>query len=324
MKIAIIGGGGYLGSKLTGYLHRRGHKIFIYDTFWFYNGDVLQFKKECGHVKCTVGDIRSKGLISKFFNQDYDCVINLACLSNDPSCDLNYRKTHEINYEGVLNVIDYADDAFVPKFIHFSSSSVYGVKSTSEIITEKTICEPTTQYAQLKLQIDNYLIYKNHYKSFPCVILRPATICGTSPRQRLDVLPNLFVHQAIKYGKLTLFNKYQYRPLIHINDVIRAVNVLINVEEPANLIYNLGYDNFTIGEIAHLVGSSIPAEIEIVEAPSNDDRSYRICSDEFINEFDFKFNYDIKQAIQDLYIKLSGKFEDSNQNFNTKLMKTIL
>ena len=245
-KIFITGGAGYVGAVLTPYLISKGHNITVYDLM-IYGEDVL--KK---HKQLTIkGDIRDKKMLEKSIG-GHDIVIHLACISNDPSFELNPKLGKEINLDCFEPLINEAISSGIKKFIYASSSSVYGVKDTKNV-TEEMKLEPLTDYSKFKAECENILLSKSN-DNFICTVLRPATVCGYSPRQRLDLVVNILTNFAYHKKEISVFGGAT-RPNIHILDMARAYEFLINA--PKNKvekeIFNAGYENQTVNKLASIV-----------------------------------------------------------------------
>ena len=269
--------------------------------------------------------MRNKEDIKKSL-KDIDSVIHLACISNDPSSELNAEFTHSINYDGSINMIDLSREMGVKRFIYASTSSVYGIKNEKNV-TEDLELEPLTQYSRLKVEIENYLMCRFD-ENFKGVIIRPSTICGCSPRQRLDVVVNILANLGINKGKITVFGGNQLRPNIHIKDLVRLYELLLEVpiDKINKKIYNAGYENLKVIEIANLVKEVI-GNVDIEVQESDDPRSYHVCSDKIKKELGFETKHTIKESI----IELKEAFEngeiknlDDDVYYNIKKMKKII
>ena len=328
-RVLVTGGAGYVGSMLVPNLLKRGYNITVLDTFWFWKS-IKQFEKLFGvsnhpNLRIIKGDLRNKYDIRKSL-KNVDSVIHLACISNDPSSELDPKFTHSVNYHGSINLIDLSKKIGVKRFIYASTSSVYGIKKEKNV-TEDLDLEPITQYSRLKVEIEHYLMHRLEGK-FKGVIIRPSTICGYSPRQRLDVVVNILTNLAINNGKITVFGGGQLRPNIHIKDMVRLYQLLLEVpiDKINKKIYNAGYENLKVLEIANLVREVVGnVDIEIKE--TDDPRSYHICSDKIKNELGFKAKHTVEEAI----IELKNAFAngvinnvDDDFYYNIRRMKKII
>ena len=319
MRIIVTGGAGYVGSLLVPELLKRNHQVHVVDTFWFGNHNLEKHK----NLTLIQEDIRTFNF--KSFLKKSDTVIHLACVSNDPSFDLDPKVSKEINLNASLKLIEASNEAKIKRFIFASSSSVYGLK-TEKNVTENLTCEPITLYAVYKAEVEKILCSDEN--TVDTVILRPATICGAAKRVRLDVILNLLVAQAFFEKKLIVFGGDQYRPQLNIRDM---VNVYIKFTEfPEVLgkkIYNVSSNNYMVKELAQMVSKEFQDEVDIEFKPIVDERSYRVDSSMLKKEMAVFQNYDIHEAIQSLISMFKEKkFQDwkSDQYHNVRMMKRIL
>jgi nucleoside-diphosphate-sugar epimerase len=296
-KVLIIGGAGYVGSLLTARLLEENYKVVVLDTFWY--GD--EYHKSIAHPNLTLfkGDMRNLALVEESMNGCTD-VIHLACISNDPSFDLDPALGKSINLDSFAPIVHAARRAGVERFIYGSSSSVYGIKS-EESVTEELSLEPLTDYSRFKAECEEILLNEN-LKHMTSVIVRPATICGVSPRQRLDLVVNILAIHALEKGKIIVFGGKQFRPNLHINDMVRSYSHLLKSDPQLidRKIYNIGGRNLTLDEIAAAVKTVVGEDVEISNLPTNDLRSYRVDSSKIGRELGFVPNYDVVHAVEDL------------------------
>lgn len=276
-KVLVIGGGGYVGTPLCEKLTEVGHHVTSLDTFWFGN---YHSKK----ITCIQWDI-ALSLTNDFpLNLDhFDSVIFLASISNDPSAELSHEFTRLINDRATKRMIDLIAKSKIKRFIYASSSSVYGIKE-EERVTEELPANPLTLYSELKYEIELYLQqWKN---DLDYVIVRPATVFGPSKRLRLDVVINILSAHAFYNHKIKIFGGEQYRPNIYIDDIVNFYQLLL--EWKGNLngeSYNFGGPNYKVKDLAKMVASQSPHTVEEEIIASNDDRSYRVCSDKAFQKF---------------------------------------
>ncbi len=300
-RILVTGGAGYVGSVLVPRLLEAGHSVSVVDLFLF--GDHLPAASPAlGRIK---GDIRDRALLDRVL-PGHDIVIHLACISNDPSFALDPELSRSINFECFEPLVVAARTAGVRRFIYASTSSVYGVSDAPEI-TEEHPLVPLTDYNKYK-GLCEPLLFKHQAPDFTTVTIRPATVCGYSPRLRLDLTVNILTMAAVARGRITVFGGSQKRPNIHIDDVCDLYQSLLDL--PAELIagktYNAGYQNHTVAEIAEIVRSVVAREvpgrerIEVVTTPSNDLRSYHISSEKIRRELGFVPKRTIEDAVRDL------------------------
>ncbi|MBI2135312.1 SDR family oxidoreductase [Candidatus Woesearchaeota archaeon] len=328
-SVLVTGGAGYVGSSLVPILLKKGYKVTVLDTFWFWDS-VKEYEEALGiknnpNLRIIKGDLRNKEDV-KASLKDANSVIHLACVSNDPSSELDPTFTHSVNYSGQINLIDLSKDMGVKNFVYASTSSVYGIKQEQNV-TEELELEPLTQYSRLKVETEHYLLHRLE-GDFKGVVIRPSTVCGYSPRQRLDVVVNIITNLAINKHKITVFGGTQLRPNIHIKDMVRLYELLL--ETPADKIngkiYNAGYENLKVLEIAKLV-KEVVGNVEVEIQESNDLRSYHVCSDKIKNELGFEAKHSVKEAITDLKKSFENgliKDIDDDRYYNVKRMKNII
>ena len=321
-KIFITGGAGYVGCSLVDKLIEKNYEVTVLDLC-LYGDNVFKDKSKVNLIK---GDIRNQKLLSNNLPGHY-AVIHLACISNDPSFELNPLLGKSINLDAFEPLIKISKDSGVSRFIYASSSSVYGIKEDMNV-TEDVLLEPITDYSKFKALCEEICI-KYSSKDFITTIIRPATVCGFSKRQRFDLVVNILTNLGINTGQITVFGGKQLRPNIHINDMVDAyLNILGQEEKKVNTkIYNVGYENQPVIELANLVKKNIEQKVEIIQTETNDNRSYHISSKKIKNELGFANKYSIEDAI--IGIKEAFKrneFVDSLKNdnyFNVKMMKKI-
>jgi nucleoside-diphosphate-sugar epimerase len=317
-KILITGAGGYVGSLLTNSLLKKGHSVIAFDTFWF--GNVLNEHKNLMVIK---NDLRFYDFSDVLKN--VKTVVHLACLSNDPSYELNPHFSKEINYEGSLKLLRACRESSIERFIFASSSSVYGVKQEEKVV-ENLSLKPLTPYSFFKVQIEEELAkIANGY--FDSVTLRPATLCGPSPRLRLDVIGNIFSAQAFFDRKLIINGGNQYRPQLNIKDMIRGYEMCIfDSVDFHGAIYNIGEKNYTVYEIALLAKNLCPYPVELIVNDVIDNRSYRLDSEKLKKERSFELAFTFREAIEDMfeYFSLQNLNWTDFKFHNIKTIKTIL
>ena len=278
-KLFITGGCGYVGSlMIQSFLDK--YIIKNVDTQWF--GNKLKEDKNLTNIKA---DIRN--LSGDFIDKNTYAVIHLANIANDPSVELDQTLSWEVNVLAAQNLIEKSIKAGVKKFIYASSGSVYGVK-TEKKVTEDLDLVPISTYNKTKMVCERLLL--SYRDKIDVYIVRPATVCGLSPRMRFDVSVNMLTLQALKNKQITIMGGNQTRPNIHINDMIRVYeHILVNDIDQG--IYNAGFENISILDLGNKIKNKVDCEIKIIE--SNDPRSYRQCSDKLIQTgFEQKFNID--------------------------------
>lgn len=304
-KILVVGGAGYIGTELCNFLVNKQYKVGCLDTFWF-NGKLNK------KVKKIKKDIRLFDF-SDFKN--YDVVINLAYLSNDPLCEVNARDTWESGPLSIYYMMEACLKHKVKKFIFASSGSIYGLKKEKNV-TENLGLDPITDYNKSKMICEK--VIENYKEKIDIAILRPATVCGASSRLRLDVVLNLFCYQAFFKKKIKILGGNQVRPLLHIKDMINCYEFFIKNNFKGT--FNVGFENLSVKKIAESVTKIIPAKI-IIEK-SNDPRSYRMNADKLLKT-GYKQIFNHIDAINDLNNKFKKGFKPHNENWNLNwLLKT--
>jgi nucleoside-diphosphate-sugar epimerase len=314
MSLMITGAAGYVGSKLTRKLAEAGHKITAVDTFWF-SDEVYEHP----NVTWVKEDIRN---VEKIPFDGITNIVHLANIANDPSVELDPVLSWEVNVLGTKRMLDFAERAGVKQFIFASSGSVYGIKE-EESVTEDLLPEPISVYNKTKMVTDRIVMSYNSDK-MNTVAVRPATVCGLSPRMRFDLSVNVLTISALEKGKITVFGGDQTRPNIHIDDMLAVYEFFLrNSADPKfSGVFNAGFENFSIMEIANLVQKHIPCEVVVKD--SNDPRSYRLDSTKLMN-LGFKRSKGVENAILELkeaYAK--GQVKDSDQCHNVRWMKNIV
>ncbi len=320
-KILITGGAGYVGSVLAPYLASKNHFVTTYDLMMY--GNTLP---KNSNIKIVKGDIRDKNTLSECLN-DQDIVIHLACISNDPSFELNPSLGKSINLDAFEPLVKISKEKGIKKFIYASSSSVYGIKSEKNVVEDMTL-EPLTDYSKFKADCEKILLDYNSDK-FVTTSIRPATVCGYSPRQRLDVVVNIFTNLAYNNRKITLFGGEQLRPNIHMHDMVRVYEKVIN--SPTSKIYgevfNAGYENHTVNELGKIVKENIGDDVKLELIESNDNRSYHISSSKIKKILGFETEKNITDAVLDLKLAFEKGLLPNSLNddkyFNIKTMKKI-
>jgi nucleoside-diphosphate-sugar epimerase len=321
-KIFITGGAGYVGAILTPYLLAKGHKVTVFDLMMF-GENVL---KENTNLKIIKGDIRNTELLNKVL-PDHDVVIHLACISNDPSFELNPTLGKSINLDAFTPLVEIAKKNLIERFIYASSSSVYGIKKEKDV-SETMSLEPLTDYSRYKANCET-ILKKYESENFTPITIRPATVCGYSPRQRLDVVVNILTNLAYHKREITIFGGTQLRPNIHIKDMARAYEILIEAPKSkvSGEIFNAGFDNYSVLELANTVKKVIGDDVNIKSSLSNDNRSYHISSKKIKKILNFEPEKTISDAVNDL--KLAFKKDllpnslTDEKYFNIKKMQSL-
>jgi nucleoside-diphosphate-sugar epimerase len=307
MKVLVTGGCGYIGTKLTeALLTRTDHNVTVLDAQWF--GSYLPV-----HPRLTVlvADVRR---IDEFDLTPYEVIFHLANIANDPAVELNPYGSWEVNVLATMRLADRAKRQGVRQLVFASSGAVYGVRSEPRV-TEDLDLMPISEYNKTKMVAERVLM--SYGDSLVTTIFRPATVCGYSPRMRLDLAVNLLTMQALTKGAMTVFGGNQIRPNIHIDDLVDLY--LFAIERPLAGVYNAAFENLTVLEIANLIAEQVPAEIHV--QPSNDPRSYRLCSDRLVAT-GFKPKKNVSIAVGELAAAFhEGRLTDQPNWHNVSWMK---
>ena len=321
--VLITGGAGYVGAVTVPKLLKAGYKVKVLDLF-LYGDDVFAEVAGDPNLKQVKGDVRDTALLDREL-AGVDAVIHLACISNDPSYELNPSLGKSINFDAFLPLVQLSKKHKVQRFIYASSSSVYGIKSEPEV-TEDLPLEPLTDYSKFKALCEDVLLAEAT-DDFTCLIVRPSTVCGYSPRLRLDLTVNILTNHAVNRGEILVFGGDQKRPNLHIEDM--AELYLQSLKWPREKIhkkiYNVGFENHAVGEIAEMVRAEIGSHVKIKRVHSDDNRSYHVSSQLIARELGFRAQHSIIEAVRDLKKAFDGgKIPDSLEApryFNIKTMQ---
>lgn len=296
--ILVTGGAGYVGAVLVPKLLREGYRVKVIDLY-MYGEDVLKSVAGNASLLEIKGDIRDVDLIKREL-RGVDAVIHLACISNDPSYELDPKLGKSINYDAFIPLVECSKASGVRRFIYASSSSVYGIKNEVEV-TEDLPLEPLTDYSLYKAKCEDVLLAAAA-DDFVATVIRPSTVCGYSPRLRLDLTVNILTNHAINNGVITVFGGGQKRPNLHIEDMADLYSMLLKQSEERvhKKIFNVGYENHTVMEIAEMVRQTLDENVSIKVQPTDDNRSYHVCSDKIRKELGFVARHSIQKAVLDL------------------------
>jgi nucleoside-diphosphate-sugar epimerase len=325
--VLVTGGAGYAGSLLCPQLLASGYKVTVYDICYF-GSDFLPFNDP--NFTLVEGDIRDTSKFKAALDS-VDIVVHLACISNDASFELDENLSTSVNMDAFEPLVVASKKAGVKRFVYASSSSVYGV-SEQPNITEEHPLLPLTLYNKYK-GLCEPILKKYTDDSFVGITFRPATLCGYAPRQRLDLSVNILTNHAVSNNKITVFGGDQMRPNLHVQDYCDAVELLMTApaEKVQNEIFNVGFQNMSIADLAVLVKQVVEvefpekSEISIVTTPSDDNRSYHINSDKITRVLGFKPKYNIEDAIRHLCEAFKqGKLPNSMTDINYYNVKTLL
>ena len=325
-QVLVTGGAGYVGAVLVPKLLDKGYRVKVLDLY-IYGEHVLDAVKDRQNLEQIKGDIRDRALLEKVL-PGTDAVIHLACISNDPSFELNPQLGKSINYDAFLGLVEVSRQCRVKRFIYASTSSVYGIKEEENVIEDLKL-EPLTDYSKYKALCEEVLL-KEQSPDFTVVIIRPATVCGYSPRLRLDLTVNILTNLAVNSGRITVFGGQQKRPNLHIEDMTDLYVQLLELPDEmiAGKIFNAGYENYRVSEIAEQVRKVVGKKgVEITTTPTDDNRSYHISSEKIKRELGFVPKHSVEEAIKDLHNAFeAGKIPnpmDDIRYYNIKTMQHL-
>ena len=321
-KIFITGGAGYVGSRLVPKLLSLGHKVTVYDLM-LYGEEVLDDNENLLKVK---GDIRDTEKLKKVL-PGHDTLIHLACISNDPSFELNPILGKSINLLAFEPLVEISIKSKVSHFIYASSSSVYGIKEEKNV-TEDMSLEPLTDYSKFKAECEKIL---NKYSSqnFITTTIRPSTVCGYARRQRLDLVVNILTNHAFHNRVIKVFGGDQLRPNVHIEDMVDSYLSVLNADTKKvnGEIFNVGFKNQTVNELASDVTEIVGDDVKIIKTKSDDNRSYHVSSEKIREILGFQTNYTVKDSVSDLKSAFENKLLintfENEFFFNIKRMNSI-
>ncbi|MDX2099767.1 MAG: NAD(P)-dependent oxidoreductase [Leptolyngbyaceae cyanobacterium bins.59] len=327
-KVLVTGGAGYKGCVLVPKLLDAGYSVVVYDLMLF-GSQGLPTHPNLQVVEADIRDIETY----KKSVEGVHSVIHMACISNDPSYELDPDLSRTINFDCFEPMVAASKEAGVKRFIYVSSSSVYGVSEAPEV-TEEHPLVPLTDYNKYK-GLCEPLLFKYQSPDFTTVIIRPATVCGYSPRMRFDLTVNILTNHAVNRGLITVFGGSQQRPNIHVDDVTDLYVQLLEMPDEliAGDIFNAGYQNHTVSELAEMVKKVVEEEmpekapIQIQTTPSNDLRSYHVSSKKIADKLGFVPKRSVEDAVRDVCKAIkAGKFENSMDNeayVNVKTVKKV-
>lgn len=328
--VLVTGGAGYAGSVLVPKLLAKGYRVRVLDLY-LYGRQVFDGCRSHPNLVEIEGDLRNEALVAKSVS-GCDAVIHLACISNDPSFELNPILGRSINLDAFPPLVRLSREAGVKRFVYASSSSVYGVSEVPDV-TEDHPLRPLTDYSRFKAECEPMLL-EHQSAEFTTLVLRPATLCGYSPRQRLDLAVNILTNLAVNNRRITVFGGSQLRPNFHIEDM--ADLYLQVLAEPSDRIaaqiFNAGYENHSVAALAELVKRVVEQEtsgppIEIVTTPSDDLRSYHISSAKIARVLGFRPKRTIEDAVRDLVVAFrEGRLPESltrSTYFNIRRMQEV-
>lgn len=329
-RVCVAGGAGYVGSVLVPQLLQKGYHVRVFDSL-IYGRDPLEGVLQHPNFELLAGDIRDKNAVEKAL-EGIEACIHLACISNDPSVELSPDLSQSVNYDSFEPFVLAAKKHKVQRFIFASSGSVYGISDSPDVSEEHPLV-PVSLYNKFKMMCEPVLLEQTD-SDFTTTIIRPATICGYSPRQRLDLTVNILTNHAVNAGKIRVFGGSQMRPNLHMQDMVDLYLLLLETDKGKieGQIFNAAYQNYSVSETAEIVqrqmqklkgGSLIPIEV----SPSDDLRSYHLSSEKISRVLGFRPRFRIEDAIEQLVRafdqgKLPNSMSDSKY-FNVKWMKEI-
>lgn len=329
-SILVTGGFGYVGSRLTPHLLGLGHRVRVLDAMLYTRSGLEALERSPsyaewrGRFDCLEGDLRDPEVVQKAVS-GMDSIIHLAAISNDPTGEIDEVLTRQVNFDAVGMLLSLAKEAGVRRFINASSSSVFGIKSDPDV-TEALEPEPLTAYSRYKM-LSEWLVVAAAGRDFCAVNVRPATICGASPRQRFDLTVNKLTADALRKRLITVHGGEQRRPNVGMTDIIHLYAQLLETD-PARIsgrTFNFGFENLKVIEIARLIQRELAdLNVEIQVTDTLDRRDYHITSRKIIDSLGYQPVSSIRQEVANLRKVLeSGAFPniDAPEFYNMKFMQ---
>lgn len=324
-KVLVVGGAGYVGSALIPKLLDAGHEVTVLDLF-LYGDDIFGPYGTHPRLHLITGDMRDAAMVHRAV-KDQQAVIHLACISNDPSFDLDPALGKSINYDSFRPLVRAAKQAGVSRFIYASSSSVYGIKDEDNV-TEDLSLQPLTDYSRFKALCEEVL-QEEREPGFVTLIIRPATVCGYARRLRLDLTVNILTTHAVLNGVIKVFGGGQRRPNIHIEDMTDLYVAALQYPDEVidGEVFNAGYENFSVMELAQMVRDRVAPEAQIAVSPTSDLRSYHISSQRIGDRLGFRPRHSLAEAAQSIAEAIrDGRVVDPLKNqiyYNIERMKAV-
>ena len=323
--VLVTGGAGYVGSALVPNLLDAGHRVRVLDLYLFGDRALAAVRDHTG-LEEVKGDIRDAAALERALAGTVS-VIHLAAISNDPSFELDPELARSINYDAFIRLVDMARDAGVRRFVYASSASVYGIKEDREV-TEDLPLAPITDYAKYKALCEEEL-EKRRRPGFATLTIRPASVCGYAPRQRLDLTVNILTHHAVSKGRIRVFGGAQMRPNIHIEDMTDIYEKALSWPEEKidGRVFNAGCENLRVAEIAERVRAAVGPQVDIETTGTADLRSYHISSEKIARELGFRPKRTIDEAATGLAAALADglvpRAATDSRYYNLKRMKEV-
>lgn len=323
-SVLVTGGAGYVGSALVPRLLEDGHSVTVLDLYIYGEGPLDGCR---GHpnLREVKGDLRDPAVVADAL-KGCDAVIHLACISNDPSFELDPTLGKSINLDAFRPLVRASKAAGVKRFVYASSSSVYGIKDGE--VTEDRPLEPLTDYSRFKADCER-ILEEERAPGFVTLTLRPATVCGYAPRQRLDVIVNILTNHAVNTGKVKVFGGDQLRPNIHIDDMVGIYRRALQLPDEAidGRIYNVGYENHTVRQLAEMVRTAVGPHVGLEVVATDDNRSYHVSSEKIRRELGFTPEHTIEDAVRGLVEAFrTGKLPDAMNDpiyYNIRRMQEL-
>jgi nucleoside-diphosphate-sugar epimerase len=324
-RVMVTGGAGYVGSSLVPKLLAAGYGVSVLDLY-LYGEDLFKDLRSYPGLREVKGDLRDPDSVARAL-EGADAVIHLACISNDPSFDLDPDLGKSINFDCFRPLVKASKTSGVKRFIYASSSSVYGIKDDPSV-TEDLPLQPLTDYSKYKAMCEDVLEQERE-PGFTAVTIRPATVCGYAPRLRLDLTVNILTNLAITNRRITVFGGEQLRPNLHVEDMTDLYLRLLEADEASvdGKVWNAGYHNLKVRDIADMVRERVGDNVEIVVTPTDDHRSYHVSSEKIHRELGFEAKRTVNDAITDLKAAFeAGKVPNSmtdDKYYNIKRMQSV-
>ena len=319
-EIVVTGGGGYIGSVLSNHLLKQGHKIKCIDRFYFGFEPIQEFlgNESYQYLQKDIRSVKEEDLTGA------DIVMDLAGISNDPASDLNPSLTRKINHKGTVNIAKMAKVAGVPRYIMASSCSIYGASDGAKLF-EDSDQKPVSLYAKSKVAAEKDVLALGD-DDFCVTFLRLATVFGLSNRMRFDLIVNIMSMYAITKGRILITGGgKQWRPLIHVQDVARAFNLIMESETKIvnQNAFNIGSNNqnFQVATVGRIVQQTLPMPIEVEVVPDDvDKRNYNVSFDKVQNSLGFKTKYNIEFGVNEIFSAITSGLIDP-QDLKTVTVK---